>query len=189
MWFCFSPIIFFFIVFYLFNYESYVVRDAWFPYLWFENWDGKSYFYYYGLQYGSQEQFRDNEYSSFEIYFIHSWFVENFEFFFIIFYIIFFILFFFKNRSDGSYVYLWILKGTFILKQGKIGLLLCYKWAINFMYAIYVLIFNNLKVLFFILIRFNNFFIFWRPIFRKISYYGVFHSSQSKWFLKNFNKK
>jgi hypothetical protein len=80
-------------------------------------------------------------------------------------------------------------KYSLIVRQGKVGLFWLYRHVIGVFYCAVLYLFSKLKFFEFIVLKINGYSIYWRPVFRKVSYYGMFHASQTKWFLKNFNKK
>jgi hypothetical protein len=134
-------------------------------------------------------QYQSNGYDSLEAFLLSPWVAEKFKLCYVVFFIFVYVFAFLCNQSRFGHFFLNAVKYSLIVRQGKVGLFLLYRQIAGLLYCALLYLYSKSKFFAFIVLKINDYFIYWRPVFRKVSYYGMFHASQAKWFLKNFNKK
>lgn len=102
--------------------------------------------------------------------------------------ILYFLIYFFSTGNLGSY-YLNYLGFIKFFKNYKINLLYIYKLLYRYIKLTCYFVKTPFLSFFNILKNISSKLVFWKPLFRKISYFGFFISTKMKWLSKNFNKK
>lgn len=93
-----------------------------------------------------------------------------------------------NKQIAASKSILWLSSISKYFKNSKTSSFTFFK-LLNVLYYYFILLFYFISVCYkkfcVYSIYFSQYFIFWKPLFRKTSYYGYFKSLQTKYFLKN----
>jgi len=119
-------------------------------------------------------------------FFLGFW--KSFFYYLIFYFLLYLFIFIFKDNNVSNFILNFLNLLNFSQKY-KLSLFFFLKKIKKHILLDFFFLKDTLVFLKKSLAPFTGIFIFWKPLFRKTSYYGFFQASRLKWASKNFNNK